>query len=232
MLPWLVILAAVLVVPPYLLAPLNVWRNSRSRPIRTRPIKPEEAPAEIRSAVEAVARTLGSSGFRLATVAVPMNGGAVIIHAYHPTTGEHFLDYITDAARWQVLLTTYADGSEVVTSNSPAPSIFSVPPNLHVCTLAPATAVQQLREAHQAHCRAGVSGQSAPVAATGAPTFVDDLEQQVLERQCTLGVYVRDGDVYRPTLRGAFLTTWRLLPPLKGLRAAQNARSVKALPLT
>lgn len=232
MLSWLVILAAVFVVPSYVIAPLNVWRSSRSRPIRTRPIKPGEAPSEIRSAVEAVARTLGGSGFRLATVSEPLDGGAVIVHAYHPTTGEHFLDYITDAARWQVFLTTYPDGSEVVTSNSPAPSIFSVSPDLHVCTLPPATAVQQLRDAHQAHCRSAVSGQSAPVAATGAPTFVDDLEQQVLERQCTLGVYWRDGDVYRPTLRGAFLTTWRLLPPLKGLRASRNARSVKALQLT
>lgn len=135
MLPWLVILAAVFVVPSYLIAPLNVWRSARSRPIRTRPIRPGEAPSEIRSAVEAVARTLGGSGFRLATVAEPLDGGAVIVHAYHPTTGEHFLDYITDAARWQVFLTTYPDGSEVVTSNSPAPSIFSGSPNLHVCTL-------------------------------------------------------------------------------------------------
>ena len=217
------------VVLYYLAAPVQVWRTLRARAIRTKPLAAEQLPQRVRSAVEIVAHTLGSAGFRLASVSEANEGAAVIIHAFCSATGEHFLDYITPAARWQVFLTRYPDGAEVVTSNCPAPSVFSAAADQHVCILPPETDVPRLHHAHQAHVRKAVGAQRAPTPATGAPNFVEDQEHHVLERQRRLGLYVRDGEVYRPTLRGAYLMTWRLLPPLKGMRAARNARALQEL---
>ena len=50
-----------------------------------------------------------------------------------------------------------------------------------------------------------------------------------METQRRLGLYRYDGEGYRPTLRGAFLVTLRMLPPLRWLRARENARVVERL---
>jgi hypothetical protein len=227
MLWFLVIAALVLVGPTYLLAPLRVWRTSRTPLPRARPVSAEEAPVAVRAAVESVAQTLGTSGFRLRGVCSVNDATGFVIHAYHPDHGIHFLDYHVGAFRWQVFLTRFRDGHEVVTSNPPIPSVFSRSPQVHGCSFPPGTDVGTLHEAHLAHLRLRGAGRPLAPSTAESAAFITGVEERTLEGQRTCGIMTREADVFRPTLGGAFIQTWRMLPPLKGLRAAADARTVE-----
>lgn len=228
MIPWLLGLAALLVLPSYLVAPLRVWQTTRSPLTRTRSVQPGELDAPVEAMVVAALNRVAALGFVAAGVHDANDGAAVVIHAAHPGTDDQFVDYLTRAARWQVLLARLADGREVVTTNAPLPSVFSHPPGLHSCRLPAGTDEATLLRAHRAHVRLHARGQAA-VAVGDSTAFLDGIESRSLETQREFGLYTRDGEVYRPTVRGAFLHTWRLLPPLKTVAATRNDRLVRTL---
>lgn len=216
-----------MVVRLYLLAPLAVWKKNPTRITRSRAITPATASEEVKAAVQELAAAVQPLGFDLREVSELNDGMAVALHASDPATHTHLLDYHMAEYRWQVFRTELQDGREVVTANAPLPSVFSRPKGLHACGLPPGTDLLTLHRAHRAHVELKARG-AAPI--PGQSTgYVEHHERRGMEAQCELGVYRRVGEEYRPTLRGAFLTTWRLLPPLKQLRAARNARVVRAI---
>jgi hypothetical protein len=219
----LVLVFVVSLLSKYLLTPLKIWRTSFSQRSRAVPLSPEAASAEVRAAVAELAQEVEPLGFDLKEVSDINDGKAVALHVYNPTTHEHLIDYHFGKYRWQVLRTQFSDGQEVVTANAPSPSIFTLPRGLHSCSLPPETGLTALHRAHQAHVRLAV-GQATPVPGSLAGNYVVEQEERAMRSQVEHGVYRVAGEGYRPTLRGAFLITWRLLPPLKARRAAANQR--------
>jgi hypothetical protein len=226
--PFLAVLGLV-AAAKYVYVPLVVWRSPPSRRPRVRALGAEEAPDAVRAAVKGIAGTLGTSGFRLIGVCDVNDGTAVVVHAHQRASGIHLLDYLTTFGRWQVFLTHFQDGGEVTTSNAPALSVFSRAPDVHTCTFPPGTDLRTLYDAHVAHLRLRGADAMAVRSPVDTCTFVVEVEERALEMQRSLGMMNREGEAFRPTLRGAFVQTWHLLPPLKGRRAAENVRTVEAV---
>lgn len=221
------LLALLYCLAMYVVAPLRVWRSSATRVTRSRPITPDTASPEVRAAVQELAAAVQPLGYDLREVSDLNDGMAVALHAYNRATHAHLVDYQMARYRWQVFRTEFSDGREVVTANAPLPSVFSRPNTLHACALPPATDLPTLHRAHLAHVKLK-AGAATPI--PGQTTgYVEHHERRGMEGQVGFGLYRRQGEEYRPTLRGAFLTTWRMLPPLKQLRAAENAKVVKAV---
>jgi hypothetical protein len=61
------------------------------------------------------------------------------------------------------------------------------------------------------------------------PGFVEAWERLTMDRQVEAGMYTRDGDGYRMTLRGAVLMTRRSLPHAREARDRKDARAASAL---
>lgn len=228
MLPWLLGLAALLVLPSYVVAPLRVFQTQRTPLTRTRPLQPGELDEPVEAMVVASLNRVAALGFVAAGVHDANDGAAVVVHATHPGTGDQFLDYLTPAARWQVFLARFPGGTEVVTANPPLPSVFTLSAGQHACRLPAGTDEATLLRAHRAHVRLHARGQTA-VPVGDSTAFLEGTERRTLEAQREFGLYSGDGEVYRPTLRGAFLCTWRLLPPLKTVAATRNDRLVRTL---
>lgn len=226
---WLLFLAALLVLPSYLFAPLQVWQSQRSPVTRTRPLRPGELPDASQALVVASLNRVAALGFEAVGVHEANGGAAVVVHAARPETGDQFLDYLMPVARWQVFLTRFADGQEVVTANTPLPSVFTPPPGLHGCRLPAGTDEGTLLRVHRAHVARRMGAGAVGVPVGDSTTFVEGVELRSLDAQREFGLYQREGDVYRPTLRGAFVHTWRLLPPLKTVAASRNDRLMREL---
>jgi hypothetical protein len=216
----------------YLVAPLKVWRKSRSSVSAAVRVRAESASQEMREAVAALAAEVQPLGFELRAVSEMNGGAATVCHVHNAERGDHLLDYRAEiqgrSLRWQVFVTHFEGGAEVVTSNAPSPSVFSREPDQHVCRLPSDTGLATLHRAHLEHIRTAVRA-AEPIRSLGRGSFVERYEQGALEKQHALGLYRREGEVYRPTFRGAFLMTWRLLPPLKGRRESQNERVAAAI---
>jgi hypothetical protein len=212
----------------YLVAPLMVWMTSSSARPRARRLRPDEASDEVKSAVRSLSQVVKPLGFELGEVADVNEGTAVVIHVYHPRTHDHLLSYSLPSHHWQVFRTQLPGGMEVVTTNSTVASVFSRPRTTFACQLPQWTDLPTLYRAHQAHLTLR-SGGAEPIPTEVSGSYVEHYETRTLEKQCELGVHRRAGEKYRPTLRGAFLMTWRLLPPLKQLRASANQRIARRL---
>ena len=226
---WLIgLIALLLLVPPYLLAPLQVWRRSRTPRVRARLLSPHDAPDEVRASVQALAPRARALGFDLRSAVEVNDGQAVVLHCASAVP-EHLLEYRTPTHHWQVFISRFTTGDEVVSTNAPAPPVFSLVPTQHVCALPPDADLETLLRAHRAHVNLSVRAGAAPAATPAGIAFVEEFENRTMETQRRLGLYRYDGEGYRPTLRGAFLVTLRMLPPLRWLRARENARVVERL---
>lgn len=215
----------------YVLAPLSFMATHRQRPVQTRRLDPNEAPPEVDEAIADWRSEFGESRLPLAAVHALEGGGAHVLHLVEPGTGLHALDYLTPQYRWQVFLSRFADGREVVTTNYPLGVTFTPHPQVHAVRLPGMRTLRRLHGLHRAHV-ARVMGHGARAA---VPThaelanFVADHELETLERQRELGSMVRVRGVYRPTLRGAFLSVWRRLPPLRWIHSSRDARLAQSL---
>lgn len=129
--------------------------------------------------------------------------------------------------------TSFADGRELCVNNNSDPGIFAAVPGKRVERLADVRDPRQLYRVHQAVERRFYG-------ATSRTEFderrdpVDVLRIAVLhemEKQLATGYFRLDETAarYRPTLRGAFLMTWKLLPPVRQMRAWRLARRARAL---
>lgn len=237
----------------YVLVPAIQMATHRQPVPRTRPVAPSEAPAPVAQALAGWGASPGD-GMQLAgvheltlpTVPIdtlpfseehldpePLQPDPVAGHVLHfvdRKAGVHALDYVTPRVRWQVFLTRFGEGDEVVTGNAPV-AASAHHPRVHDVRFARMGDPRQLRALHDAHVRRVMGARvPAPVPPDEELAgFVARTEQRALERQRELGRMSRRGDAYRPTWKGAFLATWRYLPPLVVIHGWRNARLAAAL---
>jgi hypothetical protein len=149
-----------------------------------------------------------------------------VLHFVDRAAGVHGLDYVTAAGRWQVLLTRFDDGEEVVTTNYARPLVFAPHPRVHVARLPGVRNIARLRALHTAHLAHAAGGhrQATIPNDEALVDFVAEHERRTLERQCELGAKRPVDDEYRPTLRGAFRAVWSFLPPLRWTNAMREHR--------
>lgn len=235
---WLLIL--VVVGTFYVWSPLIFWATNRIPIIPTRRLARDEVPEAVAQAIPVWETVLAGAGFSLVAVHelvlenVEAYRGAPrahVVHLVNRSAAVHGVDYLTPKGRWQVFDTRFRNGTEVITSNFAMPETF-LDPRVHTLRMPREQNLAGLFALHQAHVR-HVMG---PGAAGFLPDhrglldYVPDRERRLLERQRALGLMTtKKGDVYRPTLRGAFQTVWAYLPPIRWIRNARHARLIRTL---
>lgn len=232
----------------YVVGPVIFMATHRQPVPQTRLVAPGDAPGQVARALARWSTAFGD-GMPLAGVheltipqvprdtlpfseehldSEPLHPPAVagyVLHYVDREAGVHGLDYVTPRSRWQVFISDFPGGDEVVTGNPPVPA-SAHHPRVHDVRIARTAHLGQLRALHDAHVRR-VMGARVPVRIPpdeALAGFVAQREQRGLQRQHGLGRMKRRGEVYRPTWKGAFLATWRHLPPLWLIHRRRNAR--------
>lgn len=227
--------------PFYLFAPIVVWATQRLPVIPMRRVPRGEVPEPLAPVIAEWEAELGSTGLALVAIHqstlgsgsphwTPAHAGHVL-HFADPRRGLHGLQYLTSAGRWRVFVTELANGEEVATGSMPSGDIFARDPRVHGVR-APATYdLRRLYALHLAHLEHVVRPGAFGVMREGPALLemVPERERDFMERQHAHGELVGKGDVYRPTLRSAFLWTWRMLPPLAQIRGMRHARLRRTL---
>lgn len=236
----ILLLFLALLVMFYLLGPLALMAEQRHPVPQTRRIELDQAPEPV---AKALGKWTSSLGGRMALVGIyelvlpramantlPISSGHVL-HFVDRDAGVHALSYVTARLRWQVFLTLYDEDQEVVTHNSAVASSFAGHPRVHVVRLAGMGNLAWLRGMHDAHMRHAMGARVPPPIPPDAALaeFAVEHEVRTVERQRELGMMHRRRGVYRPTLKGAFLSSWSTLPPLVFVRMWRNARRASAL---
>jgi hypothetical protein len=130
-----------------------------------------------------------------------------------------------------LLQSRFADGTEVLTANSPVLSGFPPLPGVTVAWLPEVRDAEPLYQVHaqlrdalgRTHERVGIGDDPA--------AFLRDGSVRSLANWVATGYYVLDPvrGVVRPTWKGAALITWRLLWPVKQLFRARRRRATRQL---
>ncbi|HEX5831715.1 MAG TPA: hypothetical protein VFY16_12090 [Gemmatimonadaceae bacterium] len=242
--PWW---AAVLVVVTmaYWLGPVLVYVTQRTpAEPRLELLAPNDPsiPVVLRDRLEARARELATEGF--ASIGL-LNGGATypglvgyVQHFRHAT--ERDLAHVLVIGRRAEPVTLVgevvgfsrrrADGSYVRTTNLAQTPTY---PPMHQHDTVRLPGLRDLSRLYRVHRhRAGGLRGEAPET-LDAVAFQTAIEQEVLQYQQHLGYWRRVDDpeepVLRPTLKGALLMTWRLLPPWRQIEERTTARRARAL---
>lgn len=131
--------------------------------------------------------------------------------------------------------TRFRDGSVVQTNNSGVPGSFPPRPGHTVGRLPSVQDAARLYRLHRALVARSGSGRKVfrldeefrgDAAAYAAATMVEELEDAARAGYMALSP---DGETYRPTLKGAFLMTWKQLWPTKGILRAARDRTARRL---
>lgn len=235
---WLLILVVVGMF--YVLSPLILWATNRIPIISTRRLARDEIPEPVAQEISMWETALAGAGFSLVAVHEMAVGNidayrgapnAHVVHLVNRSAAVHAGDYLTPRGRWQVFATHFKNGTEVITSNFAMPEVFA-DPRVHTLRMRRERDLARLFALHQAHVRHVTGAGAAGVLpdARGLLDYVPDRERRLLERQRALGMMTTSkGDVYRPTLRGAFLQVWTYLPPTRWIRNARHARLMRTL---
>jgi hypothetical protein len=128
-----------------------------------------------------------------------------------------------------VLRSEFADDTAIATSNSGSGEIFEKDPRILGVTWRELHDFALLRQLHDA--RVARSGRT-PVAHSNfdAGEFLRKTNQRVMKLQVEAELFAFDSAarLYRRTLRGSYLMTWRLLWPQKQMRQARQRRKLVA----
>ena len=126
-------------------------------------------------------------------------------------------------------ITRYRDGTSIITSNSKTPGIFRRNPKELSLRVPTTSDVALMYRVHRA--RVGRLGRSRgqPVLPAAGSEIEDhqDRNTRTMVYQVDAGYYRIDQDagVYRPTWKGAFLMTWKLVQPFKSIRMSRVRRA-------
>lgn len=137
---------------------------------------------------------------------------AVAIHAEHA------------GARYVEISTEFSEGRELNTNNSAEPRVFDNTPKKMALSFPEIQDAAELCRVHRALCdrHFGRPGRWERHDLR-AGKLIEESMVRDLELYAAQGYFVHEPErgVYRPTWVGAFLMTWRMLPPLKQIRAAR-----------
>ncbi len=124
--------------------------------------------------------------------------------------------------------TRFTDGAEVNTANSTAPAIFKIAPHRTSVQLEGVDSPKLLYEIHRSMVEDHDGETMEPPGEDDPAVFLEKVSTKVMNEQVDAGYYYIDeaAGVYRPTLKGAFIMTWKLMWPFKSIiRSRKNART-------
>jgi hypothetical protein len=126
----------------------------------------------------------------------------------------------------------FTDGTTIATANSLTPGIWPDDPLKDTVVCRGLNDLNRLYDFHIRRCARDQNGRVAevPTEGEGASYLVDE-NRRTFQRLMPLGYYTFDArnNRYIPTLRGAFLMTWRLLWPLRGIRRRARIKRANAV---
>ena len=126
--------------------------------------------------------------------------------------------------------TRYEDGRIVDTNNSAVLDALKAVPEKTVNKFPSVDDPLQLYTLHQqAMTEVAPHGKKVLPPEGGEVDYLSSALVEDYERQCSLGMLYLDraAAAYRPTLKGAFLMTWGMLPPMKQIRSAKMNRTAE-----
>ena len=137
---------------------------------------------------------------------------------------------ISLGTRYVEFSTRYEDGRMIDTNNSAALDAFRSVPEKTVTKFPTVDDPLDLYALHQEVMREVAPGAKKVLPDEGAEVdYLSNVLIEDYERQCRLGMLYLDraAAAYRPTMKGALLMTWGLLPPMKQIRSLQMNRAAK-----
>lgn len=240
-------LVAYLFIALYGYAPFKVRRNQKKRlSVEFVPIALTNLPPNVLQAFEDATPVLDSCGFRiLGTLSNhPGNGSqqAFVSIWTNQSTGDSAqiigISTLSAATGLKTVTlvtyrTEYSDGTSIVTTNSPSSSCFPADKRVNSIRCPGVWDVSLLYRFHRARVERHRAGRTATLERVKDPCVRMQLEHtETYERLVRAGYYSLDPtrEYYVPTLKGAFLMTYRLLPPFKQIqRIRKDRRADRAL---
>jgi hypothetical protein len=236
-----VAVAAYLLVALYVYAPLKV-RQKEVKPLDVRfdSIEIPDLPADVSEAFFRASRDLAAAGFRaIGTVGrhhpesvsgsfvsiwvnPSVNDAAQIIGVRTPSPmgGYKVVTLVT-------FRTEFKDRTEIWTSNSRSPGVFPRDPLASSIRCPGVWDCALLYRFHRARVQRDARGRIPTLERTTDPAEVMRAEHtQTFERLVGAGYYVLNTSArrYEPTLMGAYLMTYKLLPPFKQIQKLRRDR--------
>ena len=132
--------------------------------------------------------------------------------------------------RYVEFSTRYEDGRMIDTNNSAALDAFRAVPEKTVNKFPTVEDPLELYALHQEIMREFAPSARKVLPDEGAELdYLANVLIEDYERQCRLGMLYLDpaAAAYRPTMKGALLMTWGLLPPMKQVRSLQMNRAAE-----
>jgi hypothetical protein len=145
------------------------------------------------------------------------NGDAAIVAGVYSKQGLH--------VRLVEFATRFADQSSLTTGNSRIQGVYFRPPQKPVYHFPWIQDPARLYQLHQHLIMGNKPGLAKDFVVPGGETerICDGMRREMAD-QIAPGILRLDssGQWYRPTLKGAYLMCWKMLPPFKQIRAAMN----------
>ncbi len=237
---FIVLVGFAFVVLPYVIAPLVVWRTSmQSATAQVEPVGRESIPAEACEFFQHVAASLATQGFTSAAYLRNIDAaGHTVAHLLVMTSesatesaaaidirstsraglGQRFVEFSTEFVSGEEINTLNC-GVAFITKPDPMKRHFRLPSVVNPAMLYGAH--RRLVERH-----APASARFIPTRGTEHLHLAHSLEKGY-RRPAEFGYYRLDSaaGVYRPTLKGACLMSWKLAWPVKQAREALAKRA-------
>lgn len=231
-----------LVTLPYWLGPALVHRSARMPLVMgMEHIGPDELAAldaHTFETLETAVSTLTAMGFDRPTAFRARDGattavGALLEHPVHGDLASFVIMSAPNVAPQAVPIfeSEWADGFRIITTNTRHPSVFPASPTIDGMTLPTVRELDALYRVHRARVARAKTGAERLHLSRGEDALTIERNRQARDRHRHLasGYLLREGDVVRPTVRGACLMTWRSLPPWKNLQFRERDRREAAL---
>lgn len=209
----------------YGVTPAILWRAMPPSPAQFtfERLAVEELPAEISARMQHAASELQGLGFEmLGYLREPtMNGYVALL--IHRGTGAMALVSSLKHLWWAEFSTRTEDGTRYNTSNIDNAGVFSDHPQYRDVRLPGVSSLAHLWLLHRKRL-AAEAPRDMPSIIPEPGTEIQALARAAsfsTELQAELGMYTLRGDGYRLTLKGAYLSAWRLLPPYSRIRLAR-----------
>lgn len=237
--PWIAVAVIVaLVLSPFVIGPIVIHRTFWiSLDLGLVPFDPDgpDSPEELRSVFDEIADQLGRLGFTAVryyrtTQATSNSDGSVLLFR-NGTTGEtaRVLTSVSVSSGprisscFVVFASEFSDGTEVVTSNRDSPRVFPPrEPPFHGRAFPQVRDIEYLLGVHRARVENYAAGKIALDPAKDDPDGYlrrVDIEVAFAHHVACGYTYVDEAaGVQRNTWKGAILSTWKLLPPIKQIR--------------
>ena len=126
--------------------------------------------------------------------------------------------------------TRFVDGSSVTTGNNRTLGVYLRPKNKPVYHFPGENDLAKIYRYHQALIQRDKGSLKKDVPAPGKEEarLVEALQREMAD-QVPVGILQTDGNTFRPTLKGAYYMTWKLLFPVKQIRAVLRDSRTRAL---